>query len=81
MVDGLPLVNLGATGLVTLVVLLVLTDRLVWYRRLRVLEEQLAAERELNKELAKQNGVLLTSAIPVVNSVLTALHRAAEDSP
>lgn len=78
MIDGLPMVNVGATGLLAFVVLLVLTDRLVWYKRLRVIEAQLATERELNIELAKQNTMLLGSAIPVVNSVLSALHQAAE---
>jgi hypothetical protein len=78
MIDGLPVVNLGATGLLALVVLLVLTDRLVWYKRLRVIEAQLATERELNVELTKQNSMLLGSAIPTVNAVLTALHQAAE---
>jgi len=78
MIDGLPVVNLGATGLLALVVLLVLTDRLVWYKRLRVIEDQLATERELNVELTKQNSMLLGSAIPTVNAVLTALHQAAE---
>lgn len=78
MIDGLPVVNLGATGLLALVVLLVLTDRLVWYKRLRVVEAQLETERELNVELSKQNSMLLGSAIPTVNAVLTALHQAAE---
>ena len=78
MIDGLPVVNLGATGLLALVVLLVLTDRLVWYKRLRVVETQLETERELNVELTKQNTLLLGSAIPTVNSVLNALHRASE---
>ena len=78
MIDGLPVVNLGATGLLALVVLLVLTDRLVWYKRLRVVEAQLETERELNVELTKQNTLLLGSAIPTVNSVLNALHRASE---
>lgn len=78
MIDGLPMVNVGATGLLAIVVLLVLTDRLVWYKRLRVLEERISAQDELIGSLTRQNSMLLGSAIPTVNSVLTALHQAAE---
>lgn len=78
MIDGLPIANIGATGLLTVVVLLILTDRLVWYKRLRVLEERISAQDELIGNLTRQNSMLLGSAIPTVNSVLTALHQAAE---
>jgi hypothetical protein len=77
MVDGLPIVSMGPGALLGLVILLVLTDRLVWYKRLRVLEEQLSAEKQLNHELAKQNTLLLGSAIPAVNAVFGALNEAA----
>lgn len=78
MIDGLPIVSMGPGALLGLVVLLVLTDRLVWYKRLRVLEERIAAQDELIGNLTRQNSMLLGSAIPTVNSVLTALHQAAE---
>lgn len=77
MIEGFPLVSMGPTALLSLVVLLVLTDRLVWYKRLQVLEKRLAASEELNAQLAKQNTMLLGSAIPTVNSVLSALNQAA----
>lgn len=78
MIDGLPIVAMGPSALLSIVVLLVLTDRLVWYKRLRVLEERIAAQDELIGNLTRQNSMLLGSAIPTVNSVLTALHQAAE---
>jgi hypothetical protein len=78
----LPLSNLGATGLLTLVVLLILTDRLVWHKRLDILEKQIEAKDALIADLTKQNSLLLKSAVPTVNAVLGALHDAAEgDSP
>ncbi|MFL6276277.1 MAG: HAMP domain-containing protein, partial [Blastocatellia bacterium] len=46
-------------------------------KRLDIIAKQLETERELNLELAKQNTMMLGSAIPTVNSVLSALHRAA----
>lgn len=35
---GLPFVPIGTTGLLTLVVLLVLTDKLIWHKRLTKVE-------------------------------------------
>jgi hypothetical protein len=61
-------------------VLMVLTDRLVWHKRLDVLQKQIDTKDALIADLAKQNGLLLDSAIPTVNGVLTALQRAAEES-
>ena len=78
MIDGLPIVAMGPSALLSIVVLLVLTDRLVWYKRLRVLEERISSQDELIGNLTRQNSMLLGSAIPTVNSVLTALHQAAE---
>jgi hypothetical protein len=77
MIEGLPLSNIGATGLLTLVVLLILTDRLVWHKRLDVLMKQIEAKDALIEELTKQNSILLGSAVPTVNAVLGALHEAA----
>lgn len=79
MLDGLPLGNIGATGLLTLVVLLILTDRLVWHKRLDALQKQIEAKDSLISELSKQNSMLLGSAVPTVNAVLSALQDAAED--
>ena len=79
MLEGLPLGNIGATGLLTLVVLLILTDRLVWHKRLDALQKQIEAKDSLISELSKQNSMLLGSAVPTVNAVLSALQDAAED--
>lgn len=79
MIEGLPLTNIGATGLLTLVVLLILTDRLVWHRRLDTLSKRIEKQDELISELSKQNSVLLGSAVPTVNAVLSALQQAADD--
>ena len=79
MLEGLPLGNIGATGLLTLVVLLILTDRLVWHERLDALQKQIEAKDSLISELSKQNSMLLGSAVPTVNAVLSALQDAAED--
>lgn len=38
--DGLPLVDLGATGLLVLVFLSVLTDKLIWHTRLAKVERE-----------------------------------------
>lgn len=81
MIDGLPLIDIGQSGLLALVFLFVITDRLVWHKRLEAKDKELAAEREKNDALLAQNQLLLQSAIPTVNSVLTALQRAAEDAP
>lgn len=76
----LPLGAIGQGGLITFVVLLVLTDRLVWHRRLDVLEERVQAQDAIIATLTQQNTLLVQSAIPTVNSVLSALHRAAEET-
>ena len=82
MIEGLPLVNIGATGLLTLVVLMVLTDRLVWHKRLDVLAKRIEAQDETIKEMTKQQSMLLESLIPTVNAVLNALNEAARgDEP
>lgn len=81
MIDGLPFLDIGQSGLIALVVLLVLTDRLVWHKRLDVLQEQIITKDKQIQELTEQNGMLLKSAIPTVNNVLTALHQLAEDEP
>jgi len=77
--DGIPILSLGQSGLITLVVLLVLSDRLVWHKRLTDLQKQIEAKDALITELSQQNSTLLGSAVPTVNAVLSALHRAAEE--
>lgn len=77
MIEGIPILDVGQSGLLALVFVLVLTDRLVWHKRLEVLQKQIEAKDAELAEVVKQNGVLLNSAIPTVNTVLTALHQAA----
>ena len=77
MIEGLPIMDIGAPAIVTLVVLLVLTDRLVWHKRLDVLAKQIEAKDAVIDELSKQNTMLLGSALPTVNAVMGALREAA----
>lgn len=80
MIDGVPIVQTSASALLSLVVLLVLTDRLVWYRRLRVLEEQVKTKDEVIKHLSQQNTMLMDALIPPAAAVFRALQdRADED--
>lgn len=79
MIDGLSVIGLSQSGLLAMVFLSVLTDRLVWRGRLVELRKQVEKKDELIAELTKQNSLLLESSVPTVNAVLTALHRAAED--
>lgn len=79
MIEGLPIVDVGAPALVALVVLMILTDRLVWHKRLDVLTKQIATKDSLIEELSKQNTMLLGSAVPTVNAVMGALREAAGD--
>jgi hypothetical protein len=83
MLDGIPVLDLGAPALVALICLLVLTDRLVWHKRLDKLETQIATKDQTIADLTAQNGMLLRSAIPTIDTVLGALQdRAAEgDDP
>ncbi|MDF1603407.1 hypothetical protein [Nocardioides sp. YIM 152315] len=81
MIEGLPIVGVGQSTLLAFVVLLVLTDRLVWHKRLDALQQQLDKKDERIAALIEQNGVLLNSAVPTVNAVLSALHEAAETAP
>lgn len=78
--EGLPVLGIGQSGVLLLVVLMVLTDKLVWHKRLRVLEKRIETVEAERAELTKQNTMLLDSAIPTVNAVLGALHQAAEPS-
>ena len=77
MIEGLPIGDISLGGLVTLIVLMILTDRLVWHKRLDVLQKQIDTKDALIDDLTRQNNMLLGSAIPTVNAVLGALHQAA----
>lgn len=81
MIEGLPVVGLTQSGIILLVVLMVLTDRLVPGRRLKVLQDRIDTQDALIASLTEQNTMMLNSAIPTVNTVLGALHQAAGDRP
>lgn len=80
MIDGIPLLDIGQSGLIAMVVILVLTDRLVWHKRLVKRDQEIVTLRAQNTELIDQNGLLLKSAIPTVNATLNALQDAADRS-
>lgn len=79
MIEGIPLVDLGQGALLALTILFILTDRLVWHKRLDVLQRQVDTKDEVIADLTQQNKIMLESAIPTVNAVLGALHTAAGD--
>ena len=79
MLDGVPILGIGQSGLLALVVLFVLTDRLVWHKRLDELQRQLTAKDEQLTEALKQNSLLMGSAVPATNAVMNALHKALEN--
>jgi hypothetical protein len=79
MLDGVPILGIGQSGLIALVVLFVLTDRLVWHKRLDELKKQLDAKDEQLSEALKQNSLLMGSAVPATNAVMNALHKALEN--
>lgn len=78
MFDGISVLGLSQSGLLAIVVLLILTDRLVPRGRLSEKQKRIDAQDAIIKELAEQNSLLLKS-VPLVNSVMGALHRAAND--
>lgn len=69
-IDGVPLVDIGQSGLLGLTVLFILTDRLVWHKRLNEKDKLIVALEEKNAELVRQNGVLLDSAVPALKQAL-----------
>jgi hypothetical protein len=77
MIEGLSVLGIGQGGLLLLIVLMVLTDRLVWHKRLDTLQKRVDTQAKLIEDLTAQNGLLLKSAIPTVNAVLGALNEAA----
>lgn len=81
MIDGLPVLGIGQSGLLLIIVLMVITDRLVWHKRLDKVQERVETQAKLIEDLTEQNGMMLRSAILTVNAVLSALHQAAGDEP
>lgn len=79
MFDGISILSLSQSGLLGLVVLFVLTDRLVWRGRLVEKQKRIDAQDSIIKELTEQNSLLLKS-VPLVNSVMHALHQAADEA-
>jgi hypothetical protein len=87
-IEGIPLSALGygsGWALVAVFVIMLFRGAIVTRREhdgtTQDLRAQVEALRETNKHLAEQNSVMLQSAMPTVNSVLTALHQAAEGGP
>lgn len=76
-ISGIPLVEIAPPSLLGVVFLLVLTDRLVWHKRLDVLTRRIEVQDELINELTKQNTELINS-MGTVNAFLTALKSAAD---
>lgn len=79
-IAGVPIADFAPTTLLGLVVVLILTDRLVWHKRLEKRDQRIATLEATVTELTKQNGALLGSALPTVDGVLQALHRAANEA-
>lgn len=55
-----------------------LSGNLLTRREAEAMSNRIKYLEEENTELARQNGLMLRSALPVTNSVLTALRQAAE---
>ena len=84
MVDGLPLINIGAGTLVTLIVLMVLTGRLVTRRQL----DDAHADRDAWKKVALEQAPQITqmleyarTADAVLRSLPAAASQAQKGSP
>jgi hypothetical protein len=83
MPDGFSVLSLSQSGLLGLVVLFILTDRLVPRRRLadkmkliEKREERIEQQDLLVKELTEQNTLLL-QVVPLINSTMDALQKKA----
>lgn len=89
MLEGIPVLDIGAPALVAFVVLLVLTDRLVWHKRLDKLEaemeKRIAEKDERNAALLEalnhrdEQIAELSRHLTAENSLMMALHRRAEE--
>lgn len=80
---GIPVGALAPSALLGLTVLLILTDRLVWHKRLDAMErkvEEWQKEAEAWKaaadETAKQNAAMLRAFGPTLTDFLSGLRRA-----
>lgn len=60
MIDGIPVVNIGAGGLVTLFVILFFTGRIVPWRIYQAMKEDRDTWRAAAQELLEQNTELVT---------------------
>lgn len=78
-IAGIPVADFTSTALLGLVFLLVLTDKLVWHKRLVKRDERIKALEATVTNLTEQNGLMLRSAMPTVDGVLKALHTAANE--
>lgn len=74
----LPYGIIGPSGLISFVIYLILTDRLVWHRRLAKRDERITILERQNVELLEQNGLLLRAGLPTVIATLDALRQSAE---
>ena len=79
MIEGLPIGSLTGPAALTLVALLVITEKLIWHKRYAEVKAQNEALLKQNAELIHQNGLLLNSAVPATNAVMSALHQALEE--
>jgi hypothetical protein len=80
---GLPVGALAPSALLGLTVLLILTDRLVWHKRLDALEQKVAewqkeaeAWKSAADETSKQNAAMLRAFGPTLTDFLQGLRRA-----
>lgn len=79
MIEGVPVVAFAPEALLGFTVLLVLTDKLVWHARLKVLQKRIETQDQVIASLTEQNTMMLNSAMPTVDAVLRALGEAAGD--
>jgi hypothetical protein len=86
MPDGFSVLSLSQSGLLGLVVLFILTDRLVPRRRLadelKLIETQaqeIKRQGLVIKELTEQNALLL-QVVPLVNSTMEAIQKSAGET-
>jgi hypothetical protein len=77
-IDTIPFGSLTPSALLALVVLFVLTDRLVWHKRLEEKQRQIDVLNEQLAQQGKQISLLLGESVPTTTAVLNALHRAAQ---
>jgi hypothetical protein len=86
MPDGFSVLSLSQSGLLGLVVLFILTDRLVPRRRLadkmkliETREQRIERQDLIIKELTEQNTLLL-QVVPLINSTIDAIQKSAGET-